>query len=80
MENVAEKKTFSKMTIEMGADEYVFSGGSVEPGVPIPPDTVNTAAIINGAVEMEDLNQEVKDKMLTDDDRVTREDLDNFNV
>ena len=30
--------------------------------------------------EMEDLNQRVKDKMLTDDDRVTREDIDRFNV
>ena len=29
---------------------------------------------------MEDLNKKVKDKMLTDDDRVNSQDIDNFNV
>ena len=55
-------------------------GGTITPGVPIPADTVDTAAIIDGAVEMEDLNQQVKDKMLTDDDRVSQQDINNFNV
>ena len=29
---------------------------------------------------MDDLHQSVKDKMMTDDDRVTQEDINNFNV
>jgi hypothetical protein len=55
-------------------------GGTITPGVPIPAGTVDTAAIIDGAVEMEDLNQEVKDTMMTGDDRVTQDDIDKFNV
>lgn len=55
-------------------------GGTITPGVPIPADTVDTAAIVDGAVEMEDLNQEVKDTMMTGDDRVTQEDIEKFNV
>ena len=50
-------------------------GGS-QPG----PDSVGTEEIKNNSVLMEDLNQEVKDTMLTDDDRVTQEDLNNFDV
>jgi len=46
----------------------------------VPPDSVGTQQIVDDSVEMEDLNQRVKDKMLTDDDRVTREDIDRFNV
>jgi hypothetical protein len=63
---VGETKPISKIIIEAGGDEYVFSGGgggSITPGVPIPADTVDTNAIIDGAVEMQDLNQNVKDKM-----------------
>ena len=44
------------------------------------PDSVGTEEIRNNSVLMEDLNQEVKDTMLTDDDRVTQEDLNNFDV
>ena len=44
------------------------------------PDSVGTKEIQNDSVEMEDLNQKVKDKMVTDDDRVTQDDLDNFEV
>lgn len=46
----------------------------------VPPDSVGTVQIQDDAVEMEDLNQKVKDKMLTDDDRVTAQDIENFNV
>ena len=46
----------------------------------VPPDSVGTREIIDDSVEMEDLSHGVKDKMLTDDDRVTREDLDRFEV
>jgi hypothetical protein len=55
-------------------------GGGVEPGVPLPADTVDTDAIVDGAVEMQDLNQSVRDSMITKEDRVTTEELDNFNV
>lgn len=51
-------------------------GGGSQPG----PNTVGTDEIINGSVEMEDLNHNVKEKMLTDDDRVTSEDINDFKV
>lgn len=55
-------------------------GGSITPGVPIPENTVDSASIIDDSVQMEDLNQSVRDSMMTGDDRVTPEDLDAFNV
>lgn len=44
------------------------------------PDSVGTEEIKNDSVEMEDLNKKVKDTMLTGDDRVTQDDIDEFNV
>lgn len=60
---MAEK--INKLIIDMGGKEYEFTGGggSVEPGVPIPEDTVNSAAIIDKSVQEEDLSDEVKAKM-----------------
>lgn len=81
MANLGETKPISKLVIEMGGDEYVFEGGgggSITPGVPIPKNTVDSAAIIDGSVDMDDLNPEVKDTMITGDDRVTREELRSF--
>lgn len=46
----------------------------------IPPNSVDSDSIVDDSIEMEDLNKKVKDKMLTDDDRVTSQDIDNFNV
>lgn len=82
MSNLGETKPINKLIISMDGDDYVFegSGGGITPGVPIPEDTVNSAAIIDGAVEMEDLNQSVKDAMVTENDRVTQEELDGFEV
>jgi hypothetical protein len=81
MGNLGEKKAISTLTVVIDSEEYVMQGGGgITPGVPIPPDTVNSDAIINGAVQMEDLNHEVKDTMLTGEDRVTQHDLDNFEV
>lgn len=78
---LGETKPISSIIIEMGGDEYVFTGGGgVQPGVPLPADVVDTTAIIDGAVEMEDLNDDVKDAMMTVDDRVTAEDLSNFDI
>lgn len=55
-------------------------GGEITPGVPIPRDTVNSESIVDDSVEMADLSQNVKDTMLTDDDRVTKSEIDNFEV
>lgn len=46
----------------------------------VPPDSVGTRQIQDDSVEMEDLNQKVKDTMLTGDDRVTPGDIDKFDV
>lgn len=46
----------------------------------VPPDSVGTRQIQDDSVEMEDLNQSVKDKMMTGDDRVTQQDIEKFNV
>ena len=50
--------------------------GGDQPG----PDSVGTEQIQDDSVMMDDLHQSVKDKMMTDDDRVTQEDINNFNV
>jgi len=55
----------------VGGDEYVIAGGGVEPGVPLPDDTVNSNAIIDGAVHEEDLNDSVKDRMTITHDAST---------
>ena len=48
--------------------------GGDQPG----PDSVGSREIQDDSIEMEDLNQRVKDSMLTGDDRVTQEDIDGF--
>ena len=81
---MADTKKLTKLILKTGPDRGVYDlggeGGGVTPGVPIPENTVDTRSIVDDTIEMQDLNQKVKDKMLTDDDRVTREDLNNFNV
>lgn len=49
----------SRIIIETGGKEYEFVGGGGVPG----PNTVGTEQIIDGAVEMEDLHDDVVDKM-----------------
>ena len=49
-------------------------GGGSQPG----PNTVGSREIQDDSVEMEDLSSSVKDSMVTDKDRVTQEELDNF--
>jgi hypothetical protein len=59
-----EKKSLDTLTIEMDGVDYVMQGGGgLKPGVPIPADTVDSDAIVDGAVEMEDLNDDVKKNM-----------------
>lgn len=50
--------------------------GGEKPG----PDSVGTDEIQDGAVQMDDLNQSVKDTMMTGDDRVTQDDIERFDV
>ena len=72
MGNLGEQKQMGKLIIQMGSDEYIFSGGGIEPGVPIPVDTVDSDAIIDGAVNEEDLSNDVKDRMTITHDSSTR--------
>lgn len=44
------------------------------------PESVGTEEIKDDSVEMEDLNQSVKDTMLTGNDRVTKDDINDFKV
>lgn len=53
-------ETIDKIIFDINGQEYEFAGGGGgTPG----PDTVGTEQIIDGAVELEDLNTDVKDKM-----------------
>lgn len=63
----------SKMIIDMSGEEYEMTGGGggIVPGVPIPADTVDSAAIIDGAVQEQDLNASVKDLMTVTHDSAT---------
>lgn len=64
MGKLEETKPVSKLTLKLFGNSYVISdGGGITPGVPIPADTVDTEAIIDGAVEMQDLNDDVKKNM-----------------
>ena len=71
MGNLGEQKQMGKLIIQMGSDEYIFSGGGIEPGVPIPVDTVDSDSIIDGAVNEEDLSTDVKDRMTVTHDAST---------
>lgn len=80
---MTETKKLSRLTVEMGQNNYELDGGGsggLVPGVPIPRDTVDSDAIIDGSVQMVDLNDDVKDEMMTGSDRVTQADLDGFEV
>lgn len=64
---MAEKETISKLIIETGGKEYEFDGGGGQPG----PNTVGTEQIIDGAVEEQDLHDDVKDRMTITHDSTT---------
>lgn len=64
MGNLGETKPINKLIITIDGDDYEFSGGGgVEPGVPLPDDTVDSNAIIDGAINEVDLNDNVKNRM-----------------
>lgn len=62
-----ETEKISKIIIDMGGKEYEFSGGG---GVPAP-DSVGTEQIKDGAVEEQDLHDDVKDRMTVTHDAST---------
>ena len=64
---MAETIKISKMIIETGGNEYEFDGGGGVPG----PDTVGTEQIIDGAVEEQDLHDDVKGRMTITHDSST---------
>ena len=57
---MSDTQTFSKLIIEINGKDYELAGGG---SGPLGPDTVGTEQIIDGAVEMEDLHEDVVDKM-----------------
>ena len=67
MGNLGEKKPMTKLIIQIDGDEYEFASGGGTPG----PNTVGTDAIIDGAVEEQDLNDSVKDRMTVTHDAST---------
>ena len=58
---MADTQTFTKLIIEIDGVDYEMDagGGGGQPG----PNTVGTEQIIDGAVQMEDLNDDLKDKI-----------------
>ena len=58
---MADTQTFTKLIIEIDGVDYEMDagGGGGQPG----PNTVGTEQIIDGAVEMEDLHEDVVEKM-----------------
>ena len=81
MANLGETKPINKIVIEMGGDEYIFSGGGggSQPG----PNTVGTEELKDGAVEMQDLHDDVKDKIrktYDEDDETMHMDFDESDV
>lgn len=86
MRNLSVKEQGDKAYLlehKTSGDEVVMTmplpesgGGGSQPG----PNTVGSDEIIDNSIKMEDLNQEVKDEMITKNDRVTPEQLDDFVV
>ena len=62
----------------MSLKEYIESiaGGGSQPAY----DSVGTEQIKDESIEMQDLSKDVKGKMMTEEDRVSQEDLENFDV
>ena len=77
---VGETKPINKIIIEAGGDEYVFEGGGGgQPG----PNSVGTEELKDGAVEMQDLHDDVKDKIqktYDEDDETLHMDFDEADV
>lgn len=68
-------ETISKITIDLLGNKYEFEGGG---GIPTP-NSVGTEQIKDESVEMQDLSKDVKEQ-LSPAERVTQDELNNFNV
>jgi hypothetical protein len=69
MGNLGDTKPIGKLVITIDGNDYVLAGGGG--GGPLPPDSVGTEQIIDGAVEEEDLHNDVKDRMTITHDSST---------
>lgn len=62
-------ESISKLIIDYGGKEYEFAGGGGTPGPEsvghneLKDDAVDTNNIVDGGVQMDDLNEDVKEKM-----------------
>ena len=65
---MAETQTFNKLIVEIGGVDYEYAGGG---SGPLGPDTVGTEQIIDGAVEEQDLHDDVKERMTITHDSST---------
>lgn len=63
---------------EPSSAEIVTASSGSGGGGQLGPDSVGSEEIADDSIMMEDLNQTVKDQMMTGEDRVTQEELDNF--
>ena len=66
---MAETEKISRLIIEIGGVDYELDGGGGSG--PLPPDSVGTEQIIDGAVEEEDLHDDVKGRMTVTHDAST---------
>ena len=71
---------YTKDDLQAQIDDLNRRIDELTPGGEIGPNTVGSREIKDDSVEMEDLSRNVKDKMLTDNDRVTQEDINSFDV
>ena len=79
MANLGDTKPISQLIIEMGGNEYVFAGGGGQPG----PNSVGTEELKDGAVELQDLHDDLKDKIqktYDEDDETLHMDFDEADV
>ena len=83
--DMEQQEKFEKITIDLRPfgwgirDVDVIWPEGHEGGVP-GPDSVGSEEIADGSIQMVDLADDVKDEMLTDDDRVTQDELNGFDV
>lgn len=51
----------NNLIVNVCGKEYEFSGGgSITPGVPIPEDTVNSNSVLDGSLQRNDMDDDVK--------------------
>lgn len=71
--------TINKITLKCGRTPGTYDIGGSGGSTPAH-DSVGSQEIKDDSIQLEDLNQNVKDAMVMDNDRVTAEDLQGFEV